>query len=150
MIYSPRRRISGGSRSRMRSAASTRQVNQDRRQFVVSASLAAGGLALGIVSIKAKASALASGPWSPDAIEGGELSAWVEIAGDDTVTMRVPTPEIGNGAMTQVAMNVTEELACDWSRVRVGVLLHPARLPGKGSVQLRGSCLSSADTAPTR
>jgi hypothetical protein len=52
-------------------------------------------------------------------IEGSELSPWVEIARDDTVTMRVPTPEIGNGAMTQIAMNVTEELACDWSRVRV-------------------------------
>jgi len=103
----------------MRSEASSRQVNQDRRQFVVSASLAAGGLALGIVSIKAKASVSVSGPWTPDAIEGSELSPWVEIAADDTVTMRVPTPEIGNGAMTQVAMNVTEELACDWSRVKV-------------------------------
>lgn len=103
----------------MRSRARTTQVNQDRRQFVVSASLAAGGLALGIVSIEAKASVPACGPWSPDAIASGELSAWVEIAADDTVTMRVPTPEIGNGAMTQIAMNVTEELACDWSRVRV-------------------------------
>jgi len=103
----------------MRSQASRRQVDQDRRQFVVSASLAAGGLALGIVSVKAKASVLASGPWTPDAVEGSELSPWVEIARDDTVTMRVPTPEIGNGAMTQIAMNVTEELACDWSRVRV-------------------------------
>jgi isoquinoline 1-oxidoreductase subunit beta len=81
-----------------------------RRQFVVSVSLAAGGLALGIVSIKAKASVLT---------ERSELSPWVEIAADDTVTMRVPTPEIGNGAMTQIAMNVAEELACDWSRVRV-------------------------------
>src|SRR3546814_17417817 len=41
------------------------------------------------------------------------------IGTDDTVTIRVPTPEIGNGAMTQVAMNVAEELQCDWSRVRV-------------------------------
>jgi isoquinoline 1-oxidoreductase subunit beta len=46
-------------------------------------------------------------------------AAWIEIATDDTVTIRVPSPEIGNGAMTQVAMNVTEELACDWSRVKV-------------------------------
>jgi isoquinoline 1-oxidoreductase subunit beta len=96
-----------------------RKVNLDRRQFVVSVSLAAGGLALGIVSPKAKTNHFASGPWSPDAIEGDELSAWIEIASDDSVTMRVPTPEIGNGAMTQVAMNVTEELACDWSRVKV-------------------------------
>jgi isoquinoline 1-oxidoreductase subunit beta len=103
----------------MRAATSRRQVNQDRRQFIVSASLAAGGLALGIVSVKAAASVSAFGPWSSDAIAGGELSPWIEIGKDDTVTMRVPTPEVGNGAMTQIAMNVTEELGCDWSRVRV-------------------------------
>jgi isoquinoline 1-oxidoreductase subunit beta len=100
-------------------AASRRCVNQDRRQFIVSVSLAAGGLALGIVSVRAAASVSATGPWSSDAIAGGELSPWIEIGKDDTVTMRVPTPEVGNGAMTQMAMNVTEELACDWSRVRV-------------------------------
>jgi len=96
-----------------------RQVNLDRRRFVVSISLAAGGFALGIVSADAATIPAPATPWSPDAIEGNELSAWIEIAPDDTVTIRVPTPEIGNGAMTQVAMNVTEELACDWSRVRV-------------------------------
>jgi isoquinoline 1-oxidoreductase subunit beta len=103
----------------MRAAASRGQVNQDRRQFIVSVSLAAGGLALGIVSAKSEASVSASGPWSSVAIDGSELSPWIEIGKDDTVTMRVPTPEVGNGAMTQMAMNVTEELACDWSRVRV-------------------------------
>jgi len=103
----------------MRAEASTRQVDRDRRQFIVSVSLAAGGLALGIVSMKAAAGVSARGPWSSDAIDASELSPWIEIARDDTVTMRVPTPEVGNGAMTQVAMNVAEELACDWSRVRV-------------------------------
>jgi isoquinoline 1-oxidoreductase beta subunit len=83
----------------------------DRRQFIVSVSLAAGGLALGIAPARAKT--------GPAANDGSELSAWIEIAADDTVTIRVPTPEIGNGAMTQVAMNVTEELHCDWSRVKV-------------------------------
>lgn len=95
-----------------------RQVNLDRRQFVVLVSLAASGLALGIVPVKAKTNTSSRVPWNPDAVDGNELSAWIEIAGDDTVTIRVPTPEIGNGAMTQVAMNITEELACDWSRVR--------------------------------
>jgi isoquinoline 1-oxidoreductase subunit beta len=88
----------------------------DRRQFLVSASLAAGGLTLGIVSSTSRANTV---PWSADAREGDELSAWVEISADDTVTMRVPTPEIGNGAMTQVAMNIAEELGCEWSRVTV-------------------------------
>jgi isoquinoline 1-oxidoreductase subunit beta len=103
----------------MRAETGKRQVDRDRRQFIVSVSLAAGGLALGIVSVKAAAGVSAAGPWDSDAVAGGELSPWIEIGKDDTVTMRVPTPEVGNGAMTQVAMNVTEELACDWSRVRV-------------------------------
>ena len=100
-----------------------RPVDFNRRQFVVSVSLATGGFALGIVSAKAGTgagtNASAALPWGPDAAQGDELSAWIEIAKDDTVTMRVPTPEIGNGAMTQVAMNITEELSCAWSRVKV-------------------------------
>ena len=107
----------------MRSEANKRSVDLDRRQFVLSVSLAAGGFALGITSAKAATrtgtNGAASGPWSSDAPEADELSAWIEIARDDTVTMRVPTPEIGNGAMTQVAMNMTEELGCDWSHVEV-------------------------------
>ena len=89
-----------------------------RRQFVVSASLAAGGLALGMVSADADPAGTLPTPWQPDGASGNELSAWIEIAADDTVTIRSPIPEIGNGSMTQVAMNVTEELACDWSRVK--------------------------------
>lgn len=91
----------------------------DRREFLVSVSMIAGGLALGIGPAEAEGSGGSSAPWGPDAGAGNELSAWIEIAQDNTVTIRVPTPEIGNGAMTQIAMNVTEELACEWSRVKV-------------------------------
>lgn len=92
-------------------------VTLDRRQFLVSASMVAGGMALGLRSMDAVSDTPM--PWAPDRAAGTELSPWIEIAPDDTVTLRVPTPEIGNGSMTQVAMNVTEELACDWARVRV-------------------------------
>jgi isoquinoline 1-oxidoreductase beta subunit len=94
------------------------QITLDRRQFLVSASLIAGGMALGIRPVEA-APAPGGVPWASDSPFGTELSPWIEIASDDTVTLRVPTPEIGNGSMTQVAMNVTEELACNWSRVKV-------------------------------
>ncbi len=89
-----------------------------RRQFIVSASLTAGGLALGVVSADADPTGTPSTTWGSDGVAGHELSAWIEIAADDTVTIRGPTPEIGNGSMTQIAMNVAEELACDWSRVK--------------------------------
>ena len=95
------------------------QINLDRRRFVISASVVAGGMALGIRSADSEATTATSGPWGPDAVKGHELSAWIEITPDSTTIVRVPTPEIGNGAMTQVAMNITEELACDWSLVKV-------------------------------
>ena len=100
-----------------------KEMSLDRRGFLVAASMAAGGLALRIVPFAeastdgANASAN-TGPWASDGAPGRELSPWIEIAPDDTVIIRVPTPEIGNGAATQVAMNVTEELGCDWNRVR--------------------------------
>ena len=75
----------------------------DRRQFLVSVSLIAGGMALRIGSAEAAPSA-ARGPWGPDARAGNELSAWIEISADNTVTIRTPTPEIGNGAMTQIGI----------------------------------------------
>ncbi len=95
------------------------QQTVDRRQFIVSVALAAGGMALGIVPAAARERAGAQGPWATDDPGATELSPWIEIARDNTVTFLVPTPEIGNGAMTQAAMNITEELACDWSRVKV-------------------------------
>ena len=88
----------------------------DRRAFLIASTVAGGGLALGL---SAPAGAKPSGPWGPDKAAGTEFSAWIEIAPDSTVTIRVPTPEIGNGAMTQVAMNVTEELGCAWGDVKV-------------------------------
>jgi isoquinoline 1-oxidoreductase beta subunit len=90
----------------------------DRRGFLVTGAVLGGGMALGIASAEA-APALGAVPWGPDAAAGSEFSPWIEIAPDDIVTVRVPTPECGNGALTQAAMNVAEELGCDWSRVRV-------------------------------
>ncbi|MCE7797077.1 molybdopterin-dependent oxidoreductase [Sphingobium sufflavum] len=94
----------------------------DRRRFLVSAAVVGGGMALGIGRGGAATGAggkPVTGPWGPDAAQGSEFSPWIEIAPDDIVTIRVPQPEIGNGAMTQAAMTVTEELECDWAKVRV-------------------------------
>jgi isoquinoline 1-oxidoreductase subunit beta len=89
-----------------------------RRQFIVSTSLAAGGFALGVFGADANALAAGAAKSAAGLPAGSEINAWVEILQDDTVIVRGPTPEIGNGSMTQIAMNVAEELGCDWSRVR--------------------------------
>jgi isoquinoline 1-oxidoreductase beta subunit len=88
-----------------------------RRQFIVSAAVVGGGMALGVAP--AEAAFLGAEPWAAsDTLSPSEFNAWISIAPDDIVTVRVATPEIGNGCMTQTPMTVTEELACDWSKVR--------------------------------
>ena len=83
----------------------------DRRSLLVGASAAAGGLTLGFAIPFADAPAHAA-DGAPD------INCWIAIAPDDTVTIRVARSEMGQGAMTGLAMLVAEELACDWSKVR--------------------------------
>ncbi len=94
-------------------------IELDRRSFLVTTGAVAGGMALAVSPAGASSDVVAAGPWGPDAAAGNEFSPWIEIAADDTVTIRVPNPESGNGTMTQIAMNVAEELECAWSNIRV-------------------------------
>ncbi len=84
-----------------------------RRGFAFGASAAAGGLVLGLPPLPAdEAATTASGSSSP------EVTVWVVIDHDDSVTIRVARSEMGQGAFTSLPMLVAEELECDWSRVR--------------------------------
>ena len=90
-----------------------------RRRFLVGASAASGGLALGFaVPLSRQAAAKAD-----EAPTGGpqEINCWIVIAPDDTVTVRFAHAEMGQGAMTALAMLVAEELECDWAK-------HPHRI----------------------
>lgn len=85
----------------------------DRRAFLVGAARVGGGLALGMLA--------PTGPKAAPAATGRAAAAvdcWVVIAPDDAVTIRVARAEMGQGAMTGLAMLVAEELQCDWARVR--------------------------------
>ena len=83
----------------------------DRRSFVVGVTATAGTLTLGFaVAAGAEGAPRKSGPT--------DLNCWVVIAPDDTVTIRVARSEMGQGAMTALAMLVAEELECDWAKVR--------------------------------
>ncbi len=98
--------------------------NLDRRQFLVTTTAVAGGMAIAMAPapIPAHATSVTAprdGPWGPDAKAGFEFTPWIEIASNDTVTVRSPNPESGNGTMTQMAMNVAEELGCAWKHIRV-------------------------------
>ncbi len=78
-----------------------------RREFVIATASVAGGMS---ISLQLARAASERGPI--------ELSPWIEIAPDDTIVIRVQSPESGNGVMTQNALTVAEELHCDWRKVR--------------------------------
>jgi isoquinoline 1-oxidoreductase beta subunit len=83
----------------------------DRRSFVLGVSAAGGALTLGFDA--AVGGKLAGGGAQP-----AEVDCWVLIAPDDTVTIRVARAEMGQGALTALAMLVAEELECDWPKIR--------------------------------
>ena len=94
-------------------------LHVSRRQFVV-ATLAAGGvLVLGLSGQSSEAAQPAAIPWDKADPSGSvEFTPWLSIAPDDTVIVRVATPDIGNGVVTQAAAFVMEELGCSWDKIR--------------------------------
>jgi isoquinoline 1-oxidoreductase beta subunit len=121
----------------------------NRRDFLASASALGGAMVLGfhLPAAHAESASIAGQPWYHDAMVP-EINAWLTIAPDDTVTIRVAQTEMGTGVFTSCPMMVAEELQCDWSKVRAeyaspqrGVVEKaPAwtlKVPGGGDPRLR-------------
>lgn len=90
------------------------QKNQlSRRGFIVGAGVAGAGLAIGFSTNWGRngLGPVPNGPPPP------EVNAWVHIAHDDTVTIRIARSEMGQGTLTGLAQLVAEELQCDWNKV---------------------------------
>ena len=82
----------------------------NRRSFMVGATAAGAGFALGL-SLPSESDAVYAADGSP------EVNAWVVIRPDETVVIRIMRSEMGQGSLTGLAQLVAEELDCDWSRV---------------------------------
>ena len=92
-----------------------RTMRVDRRQFLITASVAAGGLLLKCAVPSTEVSAA-------DAPEGAKvvpLNAWLKVGTDDSVTIIVSQAEMGQGIRTTLPAVIAEELGADWSRVRL-------------------------------
>src|SRR5882724_13294921 len=81
----------------------------NRRTFLASIAASGGALTLGFDLGHA---------FTQPANAAAEITAWIVIAPDDEVTIRIAKSEMGQGVMTGLAMLVAEELACDWAKVR--------------------------------
>jgi isoquinoline 1-oxidoreductase subunit beta len=82
----------------------------NRRSFVVGATAAGAGFALGL-SLPSESDAVYAADGS------SEVNAWVVIRPNETVVIRIMRSEMGQGSLTGLAQLVAEELDCDWSRV---------------------------------
>src|SRR5499427_5575125 len=98
-----------------------RNATISRRQFIVTAATAAGGLAIGLATgPNAFAATAGAQPWSSeDGHNPHDLDAFIAIEPDDSVLIRYQRSEMGQGSMTALPMIITEELQCDWSKVRI-------------------------------
>jgi isoquinoline 1-oxidoreductase subunit beta len=84
-----------------------------RREFLVSTSLALGGLLIhGTAAATAMAGADAGNAQA-------RLNAWLTIGTDNTVTIVASQAEMGQGIQTTMAAVVADELGADWRRVRL-------------------------------
>jgi len=91
----------------------------NRRDFLASTAAVGGAMVLGfhLPGTSAQASAVQGQPWYHDATVP-EINAWLTIAPDDTVTIRVAQTEQGTGVFTSCPMMVADDLQCDWSKVK--------------------------------
>ena len=89
-----------------------------RREFLATAAAAPGAFVLGFwVPSRADAATVPVTSWAEESTVP-EINAWIVIAPDDIVTIRIAQTELGQGVWTSNAMIVAEELQCDWSKVR--------------------------------
>ena len=95
-------------------------ANFSRRGLLLTGAAATGALVIGFWMPQRAAAPIDTPEGAAWAVEPtvDEVNAWVVVAPDDTVTVRIAQTELGQGVWTSNAMMVAEELQCDWSKVK--------------------------------
>lgn len=93
-------------------------VNAGRRRFLVTSAGATAGLVIGFHVPLAGRFALAQEPAAAKPALPPP-NAFLEIAPDGVVTVRLAHVEMGQGIWTSLPMLLAEELDCDWKQLRV-------------------------------
>ncbi len=86
-------------------------LNMSRRKFLKSTAFAGGGLILGfhLPFRSLDAEAQTAGEM--------EINAFIRIAPDNSITITVPSSEMGQGVSTSLPMIVAEDLEADWTKI---------------------------------
>ncbi len=95
----------------------TDTLSLSRRRFLIGTGAAGAGLTITLLSNSAVAGVADQGAPETFGSSMPEVNAWVHIATDDTVTIRIARSEMGQGTLTGLAQLVAEELQCDWDKV---------------------------------
>ncbi len=95
------------------------QASPSRRALVFAGLSAAGGLAVGLPLQAFAAQGAPRVTLADEQDDHPEMNAWLIIDPDNSVTVRSPHQEMGQGTITSLAMLVAEELQCDWTKVHV-------------------------------
>lgn len=91
-------------------------IKLSRRNFIIGTG--AAGLTIGILASCSNNNEDGGDPdQAANAEPNPEVNAWVHIAPDDTVTIRIARSEMGQGTLTGLAQLVADELDCDWDKV---------------------------------
>ena len=88
-----------------------------RRTFIGAGTVAGGGFLLGVAGFTFAPSRYSL--VSADAAEKGQLTTWITVTPDNSVTILIPHCEMGQGTPTALAMMAAEEMEADWPLVRV-------------------------------
>src|SRR5262249_35632729 len=99
------------------SAMSNKETSSlSRRDLLSNAAAPTGALVVGFWMPQRAAAQIIDPPGAAWAVEPAfkEINAWVVVAPDETVTIRIAQTELGQGVWTSNAMMVCEELQCDW------------------------------------